>query len=88
MNTIHLYSETNCSPDSQINRNNKFLFKQKICRKVTQMAIQIKDTPTLKGHDADSFFESLDKNQTKKIEEKEIVKIQESYKRISDLLNK
>lgn len=52
------------------------------------MAIQIKDTPTLKGHDADSFFESLDKNQTKKIEEKEIVKIQESYKRISDLLNK
>ncbi|EMY71953.1 hypothetical protein AB3N62_11370 [Leptospira sp. WS4.C2] len=52
------------------------------------MAIQIKDTPTLKGHDADFFFESLDKNETKKIEEKEIVKIQESYKRISDLLDK
>ncbi len=52
------------------------------------MAIQIKDTPTLKGNDADLFFESLDKNETKKIKEKEIVKIQESYKRISVLLDK
>lgn len=52
------------------------------------MAIQIKDTPTLKSNDAEIFFESLDKNETKKIEEKDVVKIQESYKRISDLLDK
>ncbi|MCG6146524.1 hypothetical protein [Leptospira bandrabouensis] len=52
------------------------------------MAIQIKDTPTLKGQDADFFFESLDKNETKKIEKQEVVKIQASYKKISDLLEK
>jgi hypothetical protein len=52
------------------------------------VAIQIKDTPTLKGKDAEFFFESLDKNENKKIEEKNVVKIQESYKRISDLLDK
>ncbi len=52
------------------------------------MAIQIKDTPSLKGKDADSFFESIDMNEKKKPQKEEIVKIKASYSKISNLLNK
>jgi len=52
------------------------------------MAIQIKDTPSLKGKDADSFFESIDKNESQKPSAEELAKIKASYDKISKLLKK
>ena len=52
------------------------------------MAIQIKDTPSLNGKDADDFFEFIDKNESRKLPTEELAKIKASYDKISKLLKK
>ena len=49
------------------------------------MAKPIKETPVLKGKDAERFMEEMVKNQTRKATEDEKRKISESYRRISEV---
>lgn len=64
------------------------LYSLNNCSKVYKMATQIKDTPKIKGKDAQIFFETIDTNESQKFNQETIKKIQNSYAKISKLLKK
>lgn len=52
------------------------------------MAKPIKETPVLRGRDAETFIRTIEKNQTAKISQTESVRIQQNFEKINALFQK